>query len=872
MGMTNLLAECESLKRTTLRRGVILKLVPGLALLMEYRLPKDVRPSRYDIHLRAEVGKPRFEASVRIYLDVGRATRELHLHARDLDVKRASIGDIVASVELFAKEERLLLRLPQELPEGSAVVDIEYEGVVSASMQGLYLSKDGAQEVLSTQCEETDARAIFPCMDEPEFKASLAWTVTTSPDATVLTNAPLARRDGNTWVFEPTARISTYLAAVCVGRIASSPERKLGDIPFRVWAYQGKEHLGDYANELSTRLLPWFVDYFGQPYPYKKYDQVAVPSFSAGAMENAGLVIFRQALLLRDPKTTSFRNEVQIARVVSHEMAHMWFGNLVTMAWWDDIWLNESFAEWVAHKCLDAVAPQYRVWGEQQAEKMSAMTSDALESTHPIYNAVERAEQATELFDAITYYKGAAVMRMLEAFLGHEPFRAGMRSYMRQFREKNARGADLWRHLGSASGQPVERVMESWIMQGGHPVLHVRLEDGGLVLRQARFLSSPTAAPPDQSWLVPVVVRHDKGEARALLAAQETRVPLPSGVRWAYANADGIGFYRLDPDASLFETWLASVSELTTAEQATLVDDQWALLRKGAAPADRFLRVADALLRVAHDDRVLSLLTGRLLAVEDMIQDEHDAKALDAMRAWVRGHLASRLDKEGIEARPGESPPDALRRAALLFALASLGHEPRAIEVARSIAANERTAPASVDANLADPSTAIAAQFGDARMLDAYFAEYDQRRKAGAPPAQVQRYLNALIEFRDPALVRRVLDRVTSGELPLEAGGPILRLALTRRHANVETWRHIQSHWAFVRERLGDQWTGFIIERAGSLPVEMRDDVKRFFDQHVKGVADQTAARALEMLDQRAQVEPRLRKELASWFRGKTEA
>jgi len=832
----------------------------------------DVRPTRYDIHLRAEVGKPSFSGTVRIHMDLARPTSELHLHARDLDVKRASADGATAEVQVFPKDERLLLRFPREIPVGKATVEIEYAGSVSSSMEGLYLSKDGSQEVLSTQCEETNARAIFPCMDEPEFKASIAWTITTAPDATVLTNAPLARRDGNTWVFDPTPRVSTYLAAVCIGRLAPSPQRNLGEIPFRVWAYQGKEGLGEYANELSTRLLPWFVDYFAQPYPYRKYDQVAVPSFSAGAMENAGLVVFRQALLLRDPKTTSFRNEVQIARVVSHEMAHMWFGNLVTMAWWDDIWLNESFAEWIAHKCLDSVAPQYRVWGEQQAERMAAMTSDALDSTHPIYNAVERAEQATELFDAITYYKGAAVMRMLEAFLGHEAFRTGIRSYMREHRENNARGADLWRHLGAASGQPVERVMESWILQGGYPVLHVKREGNDLILKQDRFLSSPSAKPKDQSWLVPVVVRHDKGETRMLLTSREARVPLPLGTSWAYANAEGVGFYRLEHDAVLFEALLAHAADLTSAEQGTLVDDQWALLRRGAAPADRFLRVADVLLRVAQDDRVLSLLASRLTAVEDMLKDEKDAKAIDAFRAWVRAHLAPRLDMMSTEARAGESPPDALLRATLLQTLASIGHESRAIAAARELAKRERTDPAAVDANLADPSVAVAAQFGDAGALDAWFAEYERRRKASAPPAQVQRYLNTLIEFRDPALVRRVLDRVTSGELPLEGAGPILRIALTKHHSNVEAWRHVQAHWQFVRERLGDQWTGFIIERAGNLPTELRAEVKRFFDANVSGVADQTAARALETLEQRAQVEPRLRKELSSWFRQKTEA
>jgi puromycin-sensitive aminopeptidase len=820
---------------------------------------------RYDIHLHARVGEPRFSGTVRIQLHARKPLREVHLHAAGLDVRKARVGNDVVETQAFLDEERLLVKLGREAPPGDLVLTLDYEGEVSKGMSGLYLSKDGEQQVLATQCEETDARAVFPCMDEPEFKASLAWTVTTDPGSHVLTNAPLLQRAGDTWHFQPTPPISTYLAAVVIGPLASSPELKPARVPFRTWAYQGKEPMAAFANELATKLLPWFEDYFGQPYAYGKYDQVAVPSFSAGAMENAGLVTFRQALLLRDPKTTSFRAETQIARVVAHEMAHMWFGDLVTMAWWDDIWLNESFAEWVAHKCVSDVAPQYRVWGEQQAEKMAAMQSDALESTHPIYNAVERAEQATEMFDAITYYKGAATMRMLEAYLGHEPFRAGMRAYMREFREKNATGADLWRHLQAASGQPVARVMESWILQGGYPIVHATREGDDLVLRQERFLSSPVARGGKERWLVPVVVRHPGGETRALLDGETARVKLPRSVAWAYANADGVGFYRVDVDDASFDALVAHAKELRPSEQAALVDDQWALVKKGAASPARFLRLADVLLREASDDRVLAQVGARLGAIEDLLLDAGDAPALDAFRAWLRARVVPRLDATG--APGGDDVLAALRRAALLSMAASLGHEPAAIGTARDLQRREREDPASVDANLADPAVAIAAQFGDATLLDAYLAEYDRRRAASAPPAQVQRYLFGLAEFRDAALLRRVLDKATNGQMPLEASGPLLRLMLTRHHSCVETWAVVKERIAFVKERLGPQWTGFIIERAGNLPVEMRADVQRFFDAELKGLATQTAARALEALDQRAATEPRLRAELVQWFR-----
>ena len=848
-----------------------------------YRLPPHVRPRHYDVHLHARVGEAGFHGVVRIALDLREPVDRVELHAAELHLGEATLHvdgrELAARAEARPEAEMVALRLPERVGPGEAELVVPFSGKVSRNMEGLYLSKDGPEECLATQCEETDARRIFPCFDEPAFKARFSVKVTTSPDATVLANAPLAgveqQTDGQrTWTFAPTQPMSSYLFALAVGRLASTPERFVEGVPMRVWAMEGKERLGGYGQDFAARLLPWFNDYFGVPYHFDKYDQVAVPSFSAGAMENSGLVIFRKEYLLHDPAATSIRQEKLIARVIAHEFAHMWFGNLVTMAWWDDIWLNESFAEWMAHKAVDAVAPEYRIWDDFQAGKATAFESDALASTHSIYSPVETPEQATELFDAITYEKGSGVMRMLETFLGEEAFRAGLRTYMKEFSERNAAGDDLWRHLERASSRPVTSIMRSWITQPGHPVVSLSYEGGRLRASQRRFFAMPGAVAPGQRWEVPLVLRYrdDAGvhELRHLLSDAEGEVPLrPQGeLRWIHANADAIGFYRQAYDKGLRDRLVRHLDELTAAEQAGLVDDQWALVRAAQAGVGGFLPVLGAVLARPKGFSVLDRAVAQLKEVEELLALEGDARALDGFRAWVARALRPQAERLGWAPREGEGAEDAQMRATLLHALAVYAEDPEAVRTAVALAEEEAQAPARVDANLAGPAVAIAARFGDAARLERHLRLYEARRAAGASPQETQRYLNSLAMFREPALVARVLETLGSGRLPLEAVGPLLRQMLRERHSRELAWEHLRARWKDVRSGLGDMWTGFLVEQTGYLPASRREEMARFYDAHLDGVAQQAYARALEKVDQREEFRRRATPDLAAWFRG----
>ncbi|HEX6123194.1 MAG TPA: M1 family metallopeptidase, partial [Ktedonobacterales bacterium] len=588
-----------------------------------YRLPTSVVPRFYQIALDARLGRAEFHGQVAIQLEVLAPTSEIALHARDLRVSEAQLAmrgePLIGEARLDAEREIAIIAFGQPLPIGPATLSLTFSGSISTSREGLFESKDGPDDLLCSHCEPTGARAIVPCFDEPTFKARFAWQVTTAPEATVLTNgrllsaAPSADGAARTWTFAPTQPMASYLLAVVIGDVASTPERVVNGVPLRIWAPRGKEHLGQFALEYTARLLPFYEEYFAAPYHFEKLDQAGVPSFFGGAMENAGLIISDLLALLVDPQSASQQQERLAASVIAHEFAHMWFGDLVTMRWWDDLWLNEAFASWMAYHAVETLTPHYHIWDEVQGGTNAALEVDALASSHAIYHPVETPRGIVENIDVITYQKGGAVLRMVHDFLGDETFRAGLRTYMAEFAEANATGPDLWRHLQQASHLPVGQVMESWILQAGHPLIQVGMEGAGaetrLRLRQGRFFSSAEPPASDQLWQVPLLIRYedDAGlhEHRALLAERETTLPLPvsGALRWGYANAGEVGFYRQRLDAPLLQRLLANLERLSAAERKGLLRDQLALVSNGSQAIPAYLDVLGAL--AGSDDQTL---------------------------------------------------------------------------------------------------------------------------------------------------------------------------------------------------------------------------------------------------------------------------
>src|SRR5438105_2828183 len=601
-----------------------------MALGKNFRLPHDVRPTRYRAELAPDLGPDRFDGRMDIELSLGRARKEIVLHAIELDLgraeARASGRTITAErIEADAESQTVTLRFAEEIPKGSAVLDVAWKGKFSPGLRGLYR----AGPVAVTQFEAADARRVFPCFDEPAFKARWSITVSRVPaGADAVSSGPVEREElrgpARTVRFAETPVLSSYLIALCLGELAASDPVTVRGVPIRTWAVPQKKALTSFAQECAASVLPLLEDYFAQPYAYRKLDQIGVPDFEAGAMENAGAITFREVALLLDPKTAPLNVQKRVAEVITHELAHQWFGNLVTMVWWDDLWLNEAFATWMAYKIVDVWKPAWRVWMDFEAGKGAALHLDSLKSSHAIRAEVKNAQEAGESFDAITYEKGGAILRMIEGYLGEDRFREGIRLYMRKYREANATADDLWGALAESSGQPILELANGWIRQVGYPLVSASQRGQEIVLRQRRFFSDPEAKEEGNPtrWLVPVVLRYrDETGARQHreLFRSDEAVIMPAArgdLRWVLANAGARGFYRVAYDPPLLRRLIEALPELGSEYRMSLVSDQWALVRAGAARVDGFLRLLEGVARHESDHSVLDEVVSRLSWIE----------------------------------------------------------------------------------------------------------------------------------------------------------------------------------------------------------------------------------------------------------------
>ncbi len=848
--------------------------------LSNFRLPTDVRPTRYDLHLAPDLEAGTFRGEVRIDVALARPRSAVTLHALDLTIERAVVDaegrSLPAKATTNAADQTVTLTVREKLPPRAATLAISFRGKLGRQLRGLYAASADGRRYAFTQLEAADARRMMPCFDEPSFKARFRISVTASAAEQVLSNTPIESEEAagpgkRTVRFRETPPLSTYLLALAVGALESSEERRLGPTPIRVWHVPGKGHLADFGLEAAIESLRRLEDYFGLPYPYEKLDLVAVPDFEAGAMENAGAVFFRETLLLVDPKTASAAEKKRAAEVIAHELAHMWYGDLVTMAWWDDLWLNEAFATWMAYRVVDDWRPDWRIWQGYEHDRAGALALDALASSHPIYAKVRNVAEATENFDAITYEKGCAVVRMIEHYLGPEKFRDGVRAYVRRHRESNATARDLWRALGEASGQDVERVAQAWIEQAGFPLLSLRRAGGrALAVRQERFFSDPRASDrrrPKTLWPVPMVVKRGVDGSRPdlerfLVERREARLSIGKPAAWIFGNASAGGFYRVDHDPKDHAKITRSLqTALSPVERMALVGDQWALVRSRRASIESFLDIADSL-GDEPDYDVLDGLAGPLGLIQDqVVTPGSDEEA--AFHAWIRRRFEPAFTRMGWEPRPGEDDAERLRRAALLRIVGLIGEsETVSAEARRRLEAylGDRSR---LDSNLADPVTAIAARGGD----DTLYEKYRELALRGQTPHERRRFLLNWGSFRAPTLVSRTLEATLQDAVPTQDVGFLVMRLFGNPAGKDEAWRFLTKRWAKLRHRVPPMMISRLVESTPSLrePRYARE-VRDFFRKHPVAEAKRSLKVALEVFRLNAELRRRTAPGLAGWL------
>jgi puromycin-sensitive aminopeptidase len=842
-----------------------------------YRLPLHVRPLRYAATLSLDLAGRTFRGRETVQLTVSRATDEIVMHGAGLAVARASVRaggrSLAPTVTAVPASETILLRLPEPVQAGAADLEIEWSGKFTEGLRGLYQ----AGPVAVTQFEAADARRLFPCFDEPGFKASWSLALEAPKGVALLSNArPASGDDLGDRVrvsFGETPPLSSYLVALAAGRLEATPPETVRGVPVRTWAVPEKIRLAPFGQEVAASVLPRLEDYFGIPYAFGKLDQLAVPDFEAGAMENAGLVTYREVMLLLDPATAPLTQQKRVAEVVTHELSHMWFGNWVTMAWWDDLWLNEAFATWMAFKVVDGWKPEWRVWLEFDAGKAAAMGLDALRSTHPIRAEVHNAAEATEAFDLITYEKGGAVLRMIEGWLGEERFRDGIRLYMKKHARGNAVADDLWGALAEASRQPVVELANAWIGQGGFPLLRVERQGRRLALSQRRFFSEPGAREEGRPslWPVPAVLRwQDQGgvkERRVLLRNVSDTVELETQgvVAWLCANAGATGFYRVAYDAAGLEALTRNLPALRPEERIQLLADEWALVRAGERPVGAFLDLV-AGFGAEEDYAVLDELAARLSVVEHRLLGEADRPRF---QAFLERLLGRQLSAMGWEAGAGEADGQRLRRRALAWMLGLAGRSSAVVaEASRRMDRVLAGETAALEANLHDPAAAMAARAGDARRFEAFLSRF----RAEADPAFKRRYLLALAAFEDPQLAARGRELWLTEAVPLQDLASYVAALLANRTSRDAFWSELRQRWPEAMARSGGapMLQRRLVEAMGGL-VERRhlEEAEAFLAAHPVESARQAAAQTLERLGQDVALRERCLDEVSRWLAGR---
>ena len=658
-------------------------------------LPGAVRPVKYAIKLQPDFEQFTFSGEERITIDITETVTEIVLNAKDLQVETATLsmdGATIAAKHIRHdnSQETLTLEFGQIILPCPATLRLTFTGELNDKLHGFYRSEytgpDGQQRHLAaTQFEATDARRAFPCWDEPAHKARFEVTLVIPSDLMALSNTPVvdeaeAGPGLKTLRFAETPLMSTYLLAFVIGDLTSIESQYAGagrTTKVAVWTTRGKEDQGRFALDTSVKLLSFFNDYFGIPYPLEKLDHIAIPDFAAGAMENWGAITYRETALLVDPENSSAGTRQRVAEVVAHEMAHMWFGDLVTMQWWDDLWLNESFASWMGTKAVDWLFPDWQMWTQfVNMDTNRALSLDGLKNSHPIEQEVKNPAEVNQLFDAISYSKGASVIRMLEQFLGPESFQRGLQGYLSAHQYRNARTEDLWSALESASGEPVTSIMDSWTKQMGYPVLQV--ETTGvpgrreLILSQQRFVYDrllDDSGTDAEVWRVPVRVTHGGGEATSLLMdGRQVRLPLRisdeaegAAASWFKVNPDQTGFFRVNYQPEDWDKLVPAIQslELSASDRLGIQNDAYSLSRAGMLPVTRFLAMARSYSNET-DASVWGDLSSNLRDVDVLLADERTREVYQSFASFARSIFRPAVERAGWEAMPGEGHLDAL--------------------------------------------------------------------------------------------------------------------------------------------------------------------------------------------------------------------
>jgi puromycin-sensitive aminopeptidase len=812
-----------------------------------YRLARTVVPSAYRISLTPDLDAATFTGEVSINVDVAEPVTSIKLHALDLTLGRATFTHSDASQlshepVLDEAYQTVSFDFDDPLPVGPATLAITFEGTLNDLLVGFYRStyEDPSgltHTIATTQFEHSDARRAFPCFDEPSFKATYQVELTVPEDLAAYSNSPelssVDHENGTRTVrFAPTMKMSSYLVAFAVGDFEETAPIDVNGTPLRIIYPIGKGHLTELALEMGAFALDFFATYFDIAYPGEKMDMIAIPDFAFGAMENLGLVTYREAALLVDPALASLVEKKRVAEVVAHELAHMWFGDLVTMEWWEGIWLNEAFATFCAALCENAFRPDWKIWTDFGIDRDVALQVDGLHTTRAIEYPVVSPDDTRGMFDALTYEKGGSVLRMLQLFLGEEVYRDGIRRYLKQHSYANTVTTDLWDALEEVSGQPVRAMMNTFILQGGHPL--VTLEDGHISQRPFAYGPARAESAIGATWLVPVFTRSLGGGGATAHLLSDSPIAIDDAAP-VVVNAGGSGVFRSRYGEQERAALSGRLGELEELERATLVADSWATFFSCAITWPAFLAIASGL----GDQDEPNTWTTVATAVGFVSRAIDDGQR-ENFTAAVRELFGPPFERLGWRARPGESELTPQLRAIVLGAMGTLGRDESVrAEAARLFEAN------TLEGDLARTILRVVAD----QNRPGDYETFLQRRAETTNPQEEQRYRWALADFADEALALDAA-RKCFGTFRNQDSAIQLGLLSMNQVTGPAVWRYFTGRWDEAIETFPPATHSRL---AAGVPTFIRDaafadEVERFHTAHSLGGEQRMIEQLLERM------------------------
>jgi aminopeptidase N len=831
------------------------------------KLPKDIVPRHYAIHLQPDMEKFVTTGKVDVEIEVLKPTRQIVLNALDMEISKAAIivpKTIPLEPKVDSEAQTVSFALPETLARGKYSLHIEFAGHLREQAQGLFFVRypvgDSKKLMLASQMEATDARRMFPCWDEPVFRASFEPTVVVPKKHLAVSNMPIKNEksldgDFKEVHFDATPPMASYLVVLVSGELETL-EDSFDGVKLRIITTEGKKEQGRYALESAKKILGYYNQYFGVKFPLPKLDSIAVPGGFGGAMENWGGITYNESILLFDPKTSSLETRQAVFEVMAHEMAHQWFGDLVTTAWWDNLWLNEGFASWMGTKCSEHFNPDWQLWLNAGSAKSSVMRDDSLRSTHPILQPIVSESQANDAFDQITYIKGQSFLRMLENYLGEEKFRDGMRLYMSRHRYSSTTTEDLWVALEKASGKPVRAISAGWTEQPGLPVINVNSTcEGGknlIRLEQERFTVQDPDAKPLQ-WMVPIALgdlTKTKSTRVELLTNKSATVTFPNCDGVIKANFGDAGYYRVSYSPAMLERVKSRLTTLPPEDRLNLLGDAWAMVTAQRATVANYLDLVAAL----GPERTTAIwqdVLGRFGLI-DQLQRGQPGRA--AFRAWAIQLVRPQLQRLGWEPKASEPATDTLLRNSVISLLGQFGDQ-EVIAAARTQFQKFLSQPESLPPNLRPVVMDIVGRYSDRETYD----KLHELARAAKGTEERRRYYSAMAGALDPGLAAITLPiSLTDETVPQEAIWLVPGVAHSGEQPEL-AWQFAQDHMPQLLGRMEEFMRNMYVPAIMSAfpDADRADELQKYVNEKVSPKGATKAKEAAESMRLRATLKQR---------------